>query len=153
MTIGTMIGLKPRTEVPGNVDPAAQPRPPTPGRAGPAAANGTPPANGVPPSTRNPSRPSPIEDNGVARPLTQRPTRMDPPAPERESPPDVGWTLLIGAVFGLAIVKEILARMGGHPVTNHAKSAARAGRPLSKGLLLVMLERLGAHALGIRARG
>ena len=153
MTIGTMIGLKPRTEAADNGDPAAQARPPTPGRAGPAAANGTPPGNGVPASTRKPSRPSRTKDNGVARPRMQLPTRMDPPAPERDSPPDVGWTLLIGAVFGLAIVKEILARMGGHPVTNHAKSVARAGRPLSKGLLLVMLERLGAHALGIRARG
>lgn len=153
MTIGTMIGLKPRTEAADHVDPAAHARPPAPGRTGSAATNGTPPANGVPASTRNPSRPSPIEDNGVARPRAERPTKMDPPAPERDSSPDVGWTLLIGAVFGLAIVKEMLARMGGHPVTNHAKSVARAGRPLSKGLLLVMLERLGAHALGIRARG
>jgi hypothetical protein len=59
---------------------------------------------------------------------------------------------VVGAIIGLALVKEILGRIGGHLVTIRARSVSRADTAFSIAVLLGMLERIGARVLGIRAR-
>jgi hypothetical protein len=83
--------------------------------------------------------------------------RTGQPALEPDEAPGYGWTLFVGAIIGLALVKEILARIGENPVTIEARSLSRSvsrrDTAFSTAVLLGMLERIGARVLGIAARG
>ena len=103
--------------------------------------------NGVPPS--GPQRPAPpitkqapIGPPGVAG-------KMGQPAPERE-PPDFGWLVLLGAIFGLAVLKELLGRIGG-PVVVTVKSVPRLPASFWIAGGVGTLGRIGARVLGLRS--
>ena len=67
------------------------------------------------------------------------------PAPDREAPA-LGWLVLVGAIFGLGVLKETLGRIGG-PVV-------RVFPRLPVSLLIAGaaggLGRIGARVLGFR---
>jgi hypothetical protein len=104
-------------------------------------------------------------DNGAAPARPQRPTppitqpaathppdvaeKIGRPAPERE-PPDFGWLVLLGAIFGLAVLKESLSRIGG-PVIVTVKSVPRLPAPFWTAVAVGTLGRIGARVLGLRS--
>lgn len=108
-------------------------------------------------------------DHRVAPPKPQRPApptteqllttqravgrKIGEPAIERDEAPGYGWTLFVGAIIGLAFVKETLGRIGENPVTVQARSVSRADTAFSTALLLRMLAGIGSRVLGIRATG
>ena len=55
-------------------------------------------------------------------------------------------------MLALALVKEIVRRMGDNPVTVKVRGVSRDDTAVSIAVLLRMLERIGASALGSRAR-
>lgn len=75
------------------------------------------------------------------------------PAIERHEAPGYGWTLFVGAIIGLAVVKELLGRLGENPVTVQARSASRADTAFVTAVSLRMLARIGSRVLGIPATG
>ena len=87
------------------------------------------------------SRPLP-SDHGV--PTVGR--KKDKPALESRGE---RRTLLVGAIIGLALVKEILTRIGGTRVIGRPPSFSRAGGAFSIAVLFGMLKRIGARAAGI----
>ena len=74
--------------------------------------------------------------------------KMGQPAPERE-PPDFGWLVLLGAIFGLAVLKELLGRIGG-PVVVTVKSVPRLPASFWIAGGVGTLARIGARVLGLR---
>ena len=84
---------------------------------------------------------APIDPPGAAR-------EMGEPAAEREAP-SLAWLALLGATFGVVVLKESLGRIGG-PVVATAKSVPRLPAPVWTALIVGALERIGARVLGIR---
>ena len=82
---------------------------------------------------------------------------MDDLALERDEAPGYGWTLFLGAIIGLALVKEMLGRMGASPVTVRARSVSRSvsrrETAFSIAALVGTIGRIGARVLGSRALG
>ena len=76
---------------------------------------------------------------------TQAP--INPPA-EREAPSLV-WLAIVGATFGVVILKESFGRIGG-PVVVGVKSIPRLPAPFWTALIVGGLERIGARVLGVR---
>ena len=74
---------------------------------------------------------------------------MGQPAPERE-PPDFGWLVLLGAIFALAVLKELLGRIGG-PVVVTVKSVPRLPASFWIAGGVGTLGRIGARVLGLRS--
>ena len=96
----------------------------------------------------------------AVHPRTQPPTSMQRAsgmsrststdmAPRRATRSAEGWTLLVGAIIGLALVKEILTRIGGNPVIRRPPSLSRASGAFSIAVLFGMLKRIGVRAAGI----
>ena len=132
----------------------------------------TPTSDEPPASGRGSSRTSPARGNGVA-PQEPRPPappttkqaltaqavgkKVGEPAVERDEAPGYGWKLFLGAIIGLALVKEILGRVGASPVTVRARSVSgsvyRREKVFSIAALVVTIERIGARVLGGRAIG
>lgn len=83
--------------------------------------------------------------------MAQAEHNLDPPAHERDASPDYGWTLLVGGIVGLTIVKEMFGRVRRNPVTVRARSVSRGDAAFSIAVLLKMLGWIGARVLGIRA--
>lgn len=111
--------------------PLAPPRTLTPGGPGRVAATSEiPRASDGPRASRS----------GSSRTTEQLPTtqhavgrELDEPALEHDETPGYGWTLFVGAIIGLAVVKTILGRIGENPVTVGARSVSalrRLCRPL-----------------------
>lgn len=108
-------------------------------------------------------------DHRVAPPKPQRPApptteqllttqravgrKIGEPAIERDEAPGYGWTLFVGAIIGLAFVKEMLGRIGENPVTVQAGPSPAPTRLSQPPLLLRMLAGIGSRVLGIRATG
>ena len=112
----------------------------------------------------------PAQANGVAPQKPQRPAppttkqaltaqavgkKVDDPAVERDGAPGFGWALFLGAIIGLALMKEMLGRIGGSPVTVRARSVsrsvARTEKVFSIGAIVGTIARIGARVLGSRA--
>lgn len=90
----------------------------------------------------------------VPQPRASTPDGQGPaPAIERDEAPSYGWTLFVGAIIGLACVKEILGRIGGNPVTVQARSVSRADTAFATAVSLRMLARIGSRVLGIPTTG
>ena len=123
-------------------------------------------------SQRTSSGTSPARGNGVAPQKPRRPAppttkqgltaqavgkKVDEPALERDAAPGKGWTLFLGAIIVLALVKEIVGRMGASPVTVRAKSVSRSvsrrETAFSIAALVGTIGRIGARVLGSRAIG
>ena len=89
----------------------------------------------------------------AVHPRTQPPTSMQRASGMRSSRPSPsageGWPLLVGAIVGLALVKEILTRIGGTPVIRRPPSLSRASGAFSIAVLFGMLKRIGVRAAGI----
>lgn len=113
------------------------------------------PASGMPdlgPSARG--EVATTDGHPVAQPRASTPDGQGPaPAIERDEAPGYGWTLFVGAIIGLACVKEILGRIGENPVTVQARSVSRADTAFATAVSLRMLARMGSRALGIPAPG
>ena len=75
--------------------------------------------------------------------------KMGQPAPERE-PPTFVWLVLVGAIFGLAVLKESLGRIGG-PVVVTVKSVPRLRAPFWTAVVVGTLGRIGARVVGLRS--
>ena len=109
--------------------------------------------NGVPPS--GPQRPAPpiTKQAPISKQAPIGPPevagRMDQPAPKRE-PPDFGWLVLLGAVFGVAVLKELFVRIGG-PVVVRVKSLPRLPASFWIAGGVGTLGRIGARVLGLRS--
>ena len=88
----------------------------------------------------------------VAQPRASTPDGQGP-AIERDEAPGYGWTLFVGAIIGLACVKEILGRIGGNPVTVQARSVSRADTAFATAVSLRTLARIGSRVLGIPTTG
>ena len=71
--------------------------------------------------------------------------KMGQPVPARE-PPAFAWPVLIGAIVGLAVLKELLGRIGG-PVVVTVKSAPRLPASLWVAGVVGTLGRVGARVL------
>ena len=101
---------------------------------------------------RGSSPTSPVRGNGVAPQKPQRPA-----AAERDGAPGNGLALFLGAVIGLALLKEMLGRIGSSPVTVRARSVSqsvsRSEAGFSIAVLLGTIVRIGARILGSRAIG
>ena len=102
--------------------------------------------NGVPPTElQRPAPPiskqAPIDQPGAAG-------KTGEPAAEREAP-SLAWLVLVGATFGVVVLKESLGRIGG-PVVVTVKSVPRLPAPFWIALIVGALERIGARVLGIR---
>lgn len=104
-------------------------------------------ANGVPPS--GPQRPAPPITKQAPIGPPEVAGKMGQPAPERE-PPDFGWLVLLGAIFGLAVLKELLGRIGG-PVVVTVKSVPRLPASFWIAGGVGTLARIGARVLGLRS--
>ena len=78
--------------------------------------------------------------------------QVDQPAQMRERP-NYGWTLFVGGVIGLTLVKEILGRISRNAVTIAGRSVSRDEAAFSIAVLLRMLGSIGARVLGMRAAG
>jgi hypothetical protein len=91
------------------------------------------------------TEPRPTRQQAVAE-------KMGEPAPERE-PHGYPWMVFVGAIFGLALVKEILGRIGRLPVIITTRSVSRTNTGSLIAALLGMLARIGARALGVPVRG
>lgn len=95
-----------------------------------------------------------IDGHPVAQPRASTPDGQGPArALEREEAPGYGWTLFVGAIIGLAFVKEILGRIGDNPVTVQARAVSRADTAFATAVSLRMLARMGSRVLGIPATG
>ena len=135
-------------------------------------ARGTPTASDAPASERGSNGTSPARGNGVAPQKPRRPAppttkqgltaravanKVDEPALERDEAPGNGWTLFLGAIIVLALMKEILGRMSASPVTVRAKSVSRSvsrhETAFSIAALVGTIGRIGARVLGSRALG
>jgi hypothetical protein len=66
--------------------------------------------------------------------------------------PAPGWPLLVGAVMALALVKEILARLGHNVVATKVKTVSRRERVMFIAVLFHALERVGSSVLGVPGR-
>jgi hypothetical protein len=77
---------------------------------------------------------------------------MEQPVPERE-PKDYRWMVFVGAILGLALVKEVFGLIGRLPVIVTAKSVSRTDAAASSAALLGMFARIGARVVGIPTRG
>ena len=102
--------------------------------------------NGVAPS--GPQRPAPPIAKQAPNTQPEVAGKMGQPAPERE-PLSFGWLVLIGAIFGLAVVKELHARIG-RPVVVTAKSVPHPPR-FWTAVIAGTLARIGARVLGLRS--
>ena len=67
--------------------------------------------------------------------------------PARE-PPAFGWLVFLGAIFGLAVLKESLGRTAGPVVVKGVKSLPRLPPSFWIAGGVGMLERIGARVLG-----
>ena len=103
-------------------------------------------------SGRGTISPSPARVNGVA---PRKPEQSA--AHQRDETPGNGFALFLGAIIGLALVKEMLGRVGSSPVTVRARSVSRSVSRSEAGfsiaVLLGTIARIGARILGSRAMG
>ena len=107
-------------------------------------------------AAQKPQRPAPpTTKQGLTTQAVSR--KLDEPAVERDEARGYGWTLFLGAIIGLALVKEILGRIGASPVTVRARSVSRSVHRRDKifaiAALVGTIERIGARVLGSRAIG
>ena len=162
----TLVDRKTRTRARrtrGGAHPRQQPPAGTPdlegnGARGAVAASAGHPQAQARQATRSEPKPEPTGDNGVppsgpqrlAPPVTTKAPigppgvagTMGKPAPEREPPP-FGLLVLVGAIFGLAVLKEF-GRIGGPVVVRARSIPASFWIPGAVGTL----GRIGARVLG-----
>lgn len=74
--------------------------------------------------------------------------KIGEPAAKREAP-SLAWLAIVGATFGVVVLKESLGRIGG-PVVVTVKSIPRLPATFWTALIVGALERMGARVLGIR---
>lgn len=96
-----------------------------------------------------PQRPSPQISKQAPIGPPEVAGRMGQPALKRESP-DFGWLVLLGAVFGVAVLKELFGRIGG-PVVVRVKSLPRLPASFWIAGGVGTLGRIGARVLGLRS--
>ena len=103
--------------------------------------------NGVPPCA--PQLPTPTVTKQAPIGPAEVGGKRGQPAPERE-PPDFGWLVLLGAIFGMAFLKELLGRIG-RPVVVTVKSVPRLPASFWIAGGVGTLGRIGARVLGLRS--
>lgn len=101
----------------------------------------------APPSV--PQRPAPQITKQAPIAAPEVAAKLGQPAPERE-PPDFGWLVLLGAVFGVAVLKELFGRIGG-PVVVKVKALPRLPASFWIAGGVGTLARIGARVLGLRS--